>query len=272
MYGYGSLPGNSYRRLLFALLLALALLIRPFPAAALPDPDDAESLRSFLQSTYGVTILMGDECASFSLEGFDLQIRPEAVPAFRQITDGNRRFAELLQRLWGVLSVYPPDFFSHFADRPYLAKLRFLLVDEIRRDGTQIGGVQSWHDGRNDLYIAKEGSREQALHHEIWHAMEYRILCDDPGAFDAWASLNPKGFDYTGDFSVIRSGKDAEEPDDWFALEYGKINDLEDRASVFSAFMIKEKSWWDTRPHLLKKAEFLLKKAEPVFGTLYAGE
>ena len=253
--------------------LALLLLWLSFAASAAPVPDDAESLRSFLQSTYGVTVLMGEECAAVPLKGYDVRIRPEGFNALREMATGNKRFVELLQRLWGALSVYPEDFFFRFGKRSRLNNLQFLLVDEIRQDGMQLGGVHSWGGRQNDIYLAKDGSREQAIHHEIWHAMEYRILCDDPDAFDDWRSLNPKGFAYTGDFSVIRGGKDNDEPDDWFAIEYGKINENEDRATVFGAFMIKEKSWWKSRPHLRKKLRFLLEKAAPVFGKdLASGE
>ena len=255
-----------------AVILAFLMLLLALPASAAPAPDDAESLRAFLQSTYGVTILLGDECAAVPLAGYEVRTWPEGFTALQEMAVGNNRFVELLQRLWGVLSVYPEDFFTHFGNRFYLGNLRFLLVDEIRQDGMQLGGVHSWHDGQNDIFLAKNGTRDLAMHHEIWHAIEYRIICDDPDAFDNWSSLNPKGFAYTGDFSVIRSGKDNEELDDWFAIEYGKVNENEDRATVFGAFMIKEKSWWKSRPHLREKLRVMLQKTEPVFGKGLAGE
>lgn len=46
----------------------------------------------------------------------------------------------------------------------------------------------------------------------------------------------------------------------------------EDRATVFEAMMLKDEDWWSSRPHLQKKAEFLLEKAEPIFGKIFAGE
>lgn len=36
--------------------------------------------------------------------------------------------------------------------------------------------------------------------------------------------------------------------------------------------MTKDGAWWSSRTHLQKKAEFLLEKAEPVFGKIFAGE
>ncbi|MBQ9402698.1 MAG: hypothetical protein IJU38_10030, partial [Clostridia bacterium] len=62
------------------------------------------------------------------------------------------------------------------------------------------------------------------------------------------------------------------EPDDWFAREYSKTFEEEDRATVFEDIMTKDEAWWSTRPHLQKKAEFLLEKISAVFGDLFAGE
>ena len=62
------------------------------------------------------------------------------------------------------------------------------------------------------------------------------------------------------------------EPDDWFASEYAKVNGEEDRAMIFRALMIKDESWWNNRQHLRKEAEYLLEKAKPVFGEIFAGE
>ena len=42
--------------------------------------------------------------------------------------------------------------------------------------------------------------------------------------------------------------------------------------TVFEDIMTKDEAWWSTRPHLQKKAEFLLEKISAVFGDLFAGE
>jgi len=257
-----------------AVSAVLTFLLLPFILSANAElvPDEAESLRAFLQSHYGVTILMGDEISVFPSETYALRIIPEGKSMFLQTLAGNRRFADLLRRLDDVFSVYPPEFFSRYAKKDYVKGLRFLVTDQILLDGTRIGGVQSVHNRYIDIYLAKDDAKERAIHHDIWHAMEYRICCDDPGAFDDWSSLNPVGFVYIGDFSVIRNGEDKLELEDWFANEYGKIDEFEDRATVFEALMNKDEAWWSARPHLQKKAEYLLEKAESVFGEIFAGE
>ena len=257
---------------LAAVILAFLMLLLVLPASAAPVSDDAESLRAFLQSHYGMTILMGDEITAFLSDIYELRVIPDGDSVFLQMNEGNSRYIDLLRYMDDVFSVYPPEFFSRFAKRDYIEGLRFLLTDQILLDGIRISGVQSVHEGHIDVYLAKDDAKERAIHHEIWHAMEYRILCDDQNTFDDWVSLNPEGFVYTGDFSVIRDGKDKEEPEDWFAGEYGKIDEYEDRATVFEALMIRDEAWWSTRPHLQKKAEYLLEKAEKVFGEIFAGE
>ena len=257
-----------------AVSAVLAFLMLPFilSASAESVPDEAESLRAFLQSHYGVTILMGDEISLFPSEIYALRIIPEGESVFLQTLAGNERFADLLRCMDDVFSVYPPEFFSRFAKKDYIKGLRFILTDQILLDGTRISSVQSVHDRHIDVYLAKDDAKERAIHHEIWHAMEYRILCEDPGAFDGWPSLNPEGFVYTGDFSVIRNGEEKQEPEDWFASEYGKIDEFEDRATVFEALMIRDEIWWSARPHLQKKAEYLLDIAKPIFGEIFTGE
>ena len=255
-----------------AALFSLLVLCTAVAASAAPAADDAEELRAFLESTYGVKILMGDECAGYTLDDYDVRIDPKGFPAFQQLEAGNSRFVEVLQRLWGTLSVYPEGFFRKFSGRDSRDGLLFLLVDGIRRDGANYGGVQSGPASGPIIFLAKDDAKERVLHHEIWHAMEYRICREDPHAFDGWDLLNPAGFRYTGDFSVVRRGKDKEIPEDWFAEEYGKTDEYEDRASVFSAFMIREKGCWETRARLKRKLRFLLEKAEPVFGKIIAEE
>lgn len=260
------------RRVLDGWLVFLMLCLT-LPVHAETVPDDTEALRSFLQSHYGVTILMGDEIHDFLSEEYELRVIPEGKSVLLQTLEGNSRYTGLLRRLDDVFSVYPPEFFSRFAKRYYFDGLRFLLTDQILQDGKRIGGVQSVHSGSIDVYLAKDDAKERAIHHEIWHAMDYRIRSDDPHAFDDWALLNPEGFAYTGDFSTIRNEEDKqEEPEDWFASEYGRIDEYEDRATVFEALMLKDEAWWSSRPHLQKKAEFLLEKAEPVFGKIFTGE
>lgn len=268
-------PGTEYpviRPAFFLALFVLFMFVAVLPAAAGSAADDAEALRSFLESHYGVIIRMGDECTGYPSGNYDIRIVPEGSTPFQQIAAGNSRFADLLRTLDDVFSVYPPEFFSPFSDPDYMGGLRFLLVDEIRMDGVNIAGVMNTEDAGFNIFLARRAAGERAIHHEIWHAMESRIGCNDPHAFDDWFELNPEDFLYAGDYGVIRTGEENLEPDDWFVREYSKIDEAEDRATVFEALMTKEEDWWSSRLYLRRKAQFLMEKAEPVFGDLFAGE
>ena len=127
-------------------------------------------------------------------------------------------------------------------------------------------------NGKLDIVFARTGVAESSIHHEIWHAMELCILENNKHAFDKWRTLNPKGFKYSQKDSRLAAGGQDEEPEDWFGREYAKTFEYEDRATVFEALMTKSEDWWSTRPHLQKKAQFLLEKAKPVFGEIFAGE
>ena len=257
-----------------SVLLTILILGLVLPAVCEPATDNSEDLRSFLQQHYGIAILMGDECREYPSENYQIVITPEGSTAFQQMVYGNRRFADMLRLLDDVLSVYPPDFFSGFKWTNHYGGIIFLLVDDILRDGMSYGGFQygADSDGKILIWLSRTSAKERAIHHEIGHAMDYRIRWKTPDAFDHWYELNPDDFLYTGDFSISGTGKGNEEPNDWFVREYSKIDEYEDRATVFEALMMKDDDWWSTRPYLQRKAQYLLDKAEPVFGEIFPGE
>jgi len=168
---------------------------------------------------------------------------------FQQIAFGNSRFTEMLQLLDDVLSVYPPDFFSSFKWTRHYGGLLFMIVDDILMGEEPIGGLQAGadSDGRIVIYLSRISVKERAIHHEIGHAVDYRIRWKFPDAYTDWNKLNPEGLIYTNDFSVIMKDSENLEPDDWFVREYSKIDEFEDRATVFEALMTKDAAWWSAR-------------------------
>ena len=252
---------------LLTTILAVLMLCFALPASAEPA-EDAEVLRSALQEKYGISIRMGDECREDPSETFQTVITPEGDTAFQQMAYGNRRFLDFLRLLDDTLSVYPPDFFRCFRLTRSYGGLKFLLVDGILRDGVSLGGFQSGADpdGKIRIWLSRTNAKERAIHHEIGHAMDYRIRWQYPHAFNDWYRLNTEDFLYTGDFSGIAG--ENEEPDDFFVREYSKIDEYEDRATIFEALMTKDDAWWETRPYLRRKAELFLEKAKPIFGDL----
>lgn len=252
--------------------LALLALCFALSAGAETGPRDAEALRDALQSDYGVTILMGKECADYELEGYELRVLPQGYTPFLRMMAGNRRFAELLRVMGEAFAAYPADFFSRFKTKKYPENVRFLLVDEIEGKREAVyDGVQTMANKYYDIIIARTGIDRALVHHEIWHAMEVRIGLAKAQNFKTWKSLNPGGFKYTKGYGADLSGGAEEEPEDWFVRAYSKTFETEDRATVFEAMMTKNESWWRSRPHLQKKARYLLRRIEPVFGGGWTG-
>lgn len=258
--------------LFLALMFVCLALSVPAAAEAAGDEMDADLLRDFLQEQFGVTIRMGKECSGCSTKEYEFVIEPEGSTPFQRLVIGNRRFTDLLLILFNALRVYPAGFFPGFMSGKYPEGLQFLLVDGISARGVPYGGVQTVGDGALDIMLSRTGVAESSIHHEIWHAMELRILEADKHAFDKWRTLNPKGFRYSQQDSVLAAGGQYDEPEDWFAREYSKTFEYEDRATTFEAIMTKSADWWSTRPNLQKKAQFLLEKAKPVFGEIVNAE
>ena len=112
--------------------------------------DDAEALRSFLQSHYGVTILMGDEISVFPSEEFELRVIPEGNSVFLQMLEGNSRYIDLLRRMDDDISVILVDLGAEKVVEEYLVKMDrrvtnenvFYKVEEKTQEGDD-GDVRS---------------------------------------------------------------------------------------------------------------------------------
>ena len=76
-------------------LLVLLTLCFTLMTHAEPVSDDAEAQRTFLQSHYGVTILMGDEISDFPSEEYEIRVIPEGNSVFLQMTEGNSRYLDI---------------------------------------------------------------------------------------------------------------------------------------------------------------------------------
>ena len=235
--------------LFLALMFVCLALSVPAAAEAAGDEMDADLLRDFLQEQFEVTIRMGKECSGCSTKEYEFVIEPEGSTPFQRLVIGNRRFTDLLLILFNALRVYPAGFFPGFMSGKYPEGLQFLLVDGISARGVPYGGVQTVGDGALDIMLSRTGVAESSIHHELWHAMELRILEADKHAFDKWRTLNPKGFRYSQQDSVLAAGGQYDEPEDWFAREYSKTFEYEDRATTFEAIMTKSTDWWSTRPN-----------------------
>ncbi len=180
-----------------------------------------------LANQYGITILLGKAAAA--TEPWDYQLEAEIQPAI---------LTRELQLLEQRLSPFPPEILQKTAQD--FSSLNLCLVRSVTGspEAGSTGsatGVQ-FLDG-SDAYVAIACGRlsQQALYHELFHAMETHIFTYSI-AFDQWDTLNPTGFQY--DYSYASnasrdSGIYLQTNHRAFIDTYSMSFPKEDRARIF---------------------------------------
>ena len=239
----------------------------PFtPQASEETAETAMQLRFGIESRYHVSVLTGEECMSVPTSGFELRIIPRGSAAFRWMYDGEEQYTEVLRSLDKALSAYPAGFFRNFRSAAgETARLQFLIGDRIVRNGEAYGAMTASDDaGHSSVFLAADAADiEASVHHALWYVMEARILFKAPTCLKDWNDLNPQDFAYEEEESILP--QQPVDPEDWFVSEESKQNEKEDRATVFEAYMTRDSGWWNTRPHLKEKLEYLLVRIQGVF-------
>ncbi len=182
--------------------------------------------------TYGIEILIGEDASE--IHPWDYTLTPEIQPAVLL-----KELALLEQRL----SAYPPGMLAATAST--FASLKLCLVRSIKGTAEsgnlqETTGVQ-FLDGK-DAYVAVAVGRyaEQALYHELFHAMETHIFVNSI-AFDQWNTLNPAGFQYDYSYStnaVRDSGIYLHSETRTFVDTYSMSFPKEDRARIMEYAML----------------------------------
>ena len=233
------------------------------------DYETARSIANFMENHYDVSVLIGSECISAVNDNdFSLGDKPQGRTPFLNAV-GIYSYAKEIQMIDNTFSIYPPDFFSKFKCDEAPNGLRILIPDQILYEEKSMAGVTTVQDGYYNIFLAVGMFNHLNIHHELWHAMEFRITSEIPHAFDHWNDLNPEGFRYSEDYLEMDIWEQAEPQEDWFARGYSTIDEMEDRATVIEALFRHDPDWWAQRPHLQKKLDFLLEAAEPFFGNVY---
>ena len=86
---------------------------------------------------------------------------------------------------------------------------------------------------------------ETLLCHEIWHAMEDKLISENWNAIDSWtwSACNPRGFDYYYDYDDAMNEADGSwlyfgtAEDVYFVDAYSTMNPREDRARIMEYIM-----------------------------------
>ncbi|MBO5952978.1 MAG: hypothetical protein J6Q53_02490 [Oscillospiraceae bacterium] len=190
---------------------------------------DTEGLRqcqeraNSLADQYGVRICVTDqvkEPADYSL------VSEYQVAAFQKGLDDLEK----------VLARFPENFFRTLGKN---GQLQIGLVRGIEPHGqnavSEAVGLQYWVDGKACIALCIGDTMEQTFYHELSHALDAYIIGHSL-AYDAWETLNPKGFRYDGNYQDYLARKDNTYTEgdkrafiDHYSMTYAK----EDRARLF---------------------------------------
>lgn len=115
-------------------------------------------------------------------------------------------------------------------------------------------------NGESYIVYATRSLNYSIIAHELMHAAEHRIwtVCGDKYDIE-WEKLNPPGFNYVGD--SYGSYDENEQVEKYFARDYGRASENEDRAVIFEYLfcygaddMFFE---WDKESPVYKKAKLI---------------
>ena len=183
-----------------------------------------------IASKYGISICVGEAAATAA--PWDYTFEPEHL---------ERVLTENLKLLDQLLSHYPRQVLSQTAEHfgPYCVPGSSNPRYCVRHLATATG-VQYIRDGQSYLALAAGEYMEQALYHELFHAMETCVFAKST-AFDQWESLNPAGFRYDYDYSANaqrNAGIYLETGSRAFVDTYSMSYPKEDRARIFEYAML----------------------------------
>lgn len=204
----------------------------PYRPADEPDTVALSGCREYARAIgekYGITVRIWEDAAA--VQPWDYQFAPEHLtPVLRRE----------LENLDNCLSQYPEAILRKTAE--HFSGLTFCLVREI--SGVQESGslstatgIQFFRDGGAYVVISAGKYAQQAIYHELYHAMESLILTEST-ALDQWDNLNPAGFSYgvsSQDNDVYLRGQTRAFVDN-YSMTYPK----EDRARIFEYAMLPE--------------------------------
>lgn len=254
------------RKLFLPLIAALFLLFAVSAHAG--SYEEARFLADFMEEHYSVTILIGDKCNDVPMDGFVIGDKPSGRTPLQNLL-GSVDYRYEVELLDDCFAVYPPGFFERFRCDESPTGIRFLLPNSILLEDQTMAGVTTIADGYFNVFLGLGAFNRLNVHHELWHAIEYRITADYPDAFIGWSELNPEGFHYDNDYLGSDIWTFADPKDDWFVRGYSTVNEYEDRATVVEAVIEKGEEWWASHPHIREKRDFLSTALHTVFGNVY---
>lgn len=178
--------------------------------AGQPLPEDMAALRAYadrLEEKYDVDIRLSDQCAGPCAASWeDITTTDQAG-----LEDEVAAIYPALEALDRTLALYPDGFFTQFRNARGEGGVQFLPVSEFHMSFEVIGMSFENGDWHCIAYQVSNERLEPLLCHEIWHAMEDKLISENWNAIDSWAwsACNPRGFDYYYDYDNAMNETDG---------------------------------------------------------------
>ena len=194
-----------------------------------------------LEKKYDVDILLSDQCAGPCAASWeDITTTDQAG-----LEDEVAAIYPALEALDRTLALYPDGFFAQFRNARGEGGVQFLPVSEFHMSFEVIGMSFENGDWHCIAYQVSNERLEALLCHEIWHAMEDKLISENWNAIDSWAwsACNPRGFDYYYDYDDAMNEADGSwlyfgtAEDVYFVDAYSTMNPREDRARIMEYIM-----------------------------------
>jgi len=223
-----------------------------------------------LSEKYGVTVRIADQCdTEYLTYAAELNTDPDTISYALALLDD-------------TLSDYPDGFLEqllHGSYREIEINLNGALTpwgvpDDANGFTSFIGFVEQQDDKTVMVLDIREGlAIRQHIYHEMSHIIDQKLLFDSHYREDAlyseeaWAALNPDGFDYTLDYYNLPDDIYWDGYDSWFIDTYARTYPSEDRARILEYAMLGHTYPFADGSPLREKLEFYSECIRDCFDT-----
>lgn len=211
-----------------------------------------------IRENYGINVISGDDSK-------ELCMNVEANVQYNiNILNSN------LKSISKELEKYPEEVFDIFKNKKY--PLKVIILESFNNNNLALTSKSTLNEFK--IYLSNTEKFEKALHHEMYHVLEYYITDTHKYIYSSWYKLNPKDFKYVSnidniDYEYVYMNLkkiDQEEVDiysnndnPYFVTLYSKSTEREDRAEIFSEIMIQKAkpSYLNVGQNILQKVFFM---------------
>lgn len=226
-----------------------------------------------LEAEYGVRILLSAQCRETAALCDHAITLTDTMGQSEELSAVNAALGALKRSL----SLYPEGFFAQFKNGMGEGGVRILLIEQIESNYGAIGCTYENGIWQNIALDVRTGEgMDSIICHEIWHATENHILTKDYSAIlpDEWNALNPEGFEYYWDATLVNNAHEwtlysGNIANVYFVDSYACVDEKEDRARIMEYFMTHddEAELLIQSPAIRKKLELMCRAIRSTFDT-----